>query len=99
MHRGNCGLQRIGADAARSERLLGQCLAFGDGRAIPARPILLFKAYELPGSHLACRPPRFVQQHQREQAGRFGLRQPVPEQSCQPNCLLRKLRVGCPLSG
>ncbi len=52
VHRGDCCLQGVAADPTRAQRLLGQCLPFGDNRAIPAGPILLFQADELPGGNL-----------------------------------------------
>ena len=41
MHAGDRGLQRVGAEALRAERLLDERRPFGDQRLIPARAILI----------------------------------------------------------
>jgi hypothetical protein len=71
MERGDRGLDRIGARAARRERALRERDAFRDLRAIPSRAVLI-----LQHDHVTRRvDPRgatgVVQQHQREQRGRL----------------------------
>ena len=70
-----------GAEAGRDERPLDQRRAFGDRAAVPARAVLLVERDQLAvGGRARARAPRFVQQHQREQADRLRLGQQRDEQ-------------------
>ena len=71
----------------RGQRQLDQPPAFVDLFAVPQRPILLLEQQQLAIARLARRPTRVVQQHQREQAGRLGLREQLDEQAAEPNRL------------
>ena len=76
---------------AGRQRPLHERDAFLDLRAIPERAILVFEQNHLAGRRRPGGAPRFVQQHQRQQAHRLGLRQQLHQQPSEPNRLARQV--------
>ena len=94
MNRRDRRLKRIGPEAARRKRTLDERQAFVDLVAIPEATILIVEQHDLAVGCRARRAPRFMQQHQREQAHRFGLGQQVDEQPAEPDCFARQVDAG-----
>ena len=85
MHRGNRRLQAVRPESPRGQRSLHQRTPFGDQCGIPARPILVVQQNQFSARRAPRRPPRLMQQHQRQQAHDLRLRQQLHQQPTQPN--------------
>jgi hypothetical protein len=83
----NCRLQRVGSAATGSKCARDECGAFADQLAIPERAILIGEQNDLARRRCTRRAPGFVQQHQRQQADGFGLRQQGDKQSAKADRL------------
>ena len=80
VHRRDRRLQRIGAEAPRGKRVLHQSRSFRDLRPVPERAVLVTEQDQLARGRGPRRASRFLQQHQRQQSDRLGLRQQFDEQ-------------------
>ena len=87
----DCRLHRIRAHAAGVERAADQPRAFRDLGLVPERSVLVIEQDHFSLGGDAGRPPRVVQQHQREQAEGFGLRQQLHQQAAEPNRFCREI--------
>ena len=72
---GNRGLQRVRTDLPRRQRALHKRPALVDLSAVPERSILRLEQNQLAVGRRARLTPGVVQQHEREQADRFGFGQ------------------------
>ena len=91
MDRGDGRLERVGPEAARRQRPLHQGAPLRNQLTVPERAVLVAQQDELSRRRGARGAPRFVQQHQREQSQRLGLRQQVDEQTSQADRLAREV--------
>ena len=87
MHRRNRRLQAIRTRPALRQRAHDERNTLGDLLAVPAPPILLVQKDQFARGRAARRAPRFMQQHQREQAHRLGLGQKFDQQPRQADRL------------
>jgi hypothetical protein len=82
------------AAAAGVERAGDEPGAFCNLRLVPQRPILVIQQDHFTLRGDAGRPPRVVQQHQREQPECFGLGQQLHQQAAEPNRFRGKIVPG-----
>ena len=71
---GDRGLERVEAGAAAHEGRPSQRDAFPDRLAVPEAAILVLEQHDLPRVRKPRRPPRIVEEHQREEGARLGRR-------------------------
>ena len=92
VQRGDRGLQLVRAGFAAGQRAVEYARPLGDQGAVPPGPVLLGERHRPSVVVAPRRRPRVVQQHQREQPGRLGVRgqQPV-QQPAQPDRLVAQL--------
>ena len=64
---------------------------FGNQAAVPERAVLVFQEDELAGGGGTRAAPRFVQQHQSQEAHRLGLGQQLDQEPRQPDRLEREV--------
>ncbi len=83
-------LQGVRTETARQQCPLHQRRPFGNMLRIPERAVLVFEQDETAFRGTARRVPRFLQQHQRKQSQRLGLRQQFDQQPAQANRLAGK---------
>ena len=88
---GDRGLEGVGADTAGGERALDEARAVVDVAAIPERAVLVGEEHDLALGRRARRAPRFLQQHERQQAHGLGLGQELHQQAAQPDRLPRQV--------
>ena len=84
-------LQAVRTEEAGLQGFRNQLHAFGDHRAVPEAPILILKKNQIPLSRGARRAPRFLQQHEREEALCFRLGQELHQEPPDADRFLRKL--------
>ena len=95
MHRGNRGLQLIGADPTAPQRCFDQRQSLADLDAIPQRAVLLFEGHQHAGGVDPGPAARIVQQHQCQQAEIFRLgRVDVAQHMSEPDRLGAQLAAG-----
>ena len=94
MHRGDGRLQAVGAEAPRLQRGQHQRLAFADQTAIPQVAVLFFQQNRLAGGRSARAAARLMQQHQRQQALHFRLRQQLEQQAAKTDGLDAQVLAG-----
>jgi hypothetical protein len=80
-----------GTDLGRGHGAFGEDQPLGNGPAVPERTILVSEQDQVAVGGRACGPPRFVQQHQREESDRLGVRQQRHQQPGRADRLSRQV--------
>ena len=87
-----CSAYGPGGRPPGAQRGFDQRRALVDLRAVPARPVLLLEQHDVARLVQAGRAPRVVQQHEREQPLRLGVRrQQLDQHAPEPDGLLAQL--------
>jgi len=73
VHRGNGGLQEVGADRTAGERVAHELYAFGDRRLVPKRAILLVERHDFAVRTGSRGSARVRQDHQRQEAAQLAV--------------------------
>ena len=91
VHRGDRRLQRVRTEPPQRQGALDERRSFRDLIAVPRDAILIGEQNQLAVGRRARGAARLVQQHQREQPDRLGLRQQLDQQPSEPDRLARQI--------
>src|SRR3989454_999642 len=99
MHRRDRRLNAIRPEAARRQGAFDERAAFRDQLAAPELAVLVLEQHQVAGGGAARRAARLLQEHQRQEADRLGLRQEVHQQAAEADRFAREIGAGQRVTG